>query len=61
MDGYDINIGGEILRKAAVDSKFADAYGKYFDNDRGAFANPHPDAMNLDKCLALRELMEQMI
>ena len=42
--GNDIRIGAEILVRAALDNEFSDASGKYFDNDKGQFASPHPDA-----------------
>lgn len=46
MEGYDINIGADILVRASLTDEFSDASGKYFDNDRGIFASPHPDALN---------------
>jgi len=61
MEGYDINIGGEILRRAAEGPDFEQAYGKYFDNDRGSFASPHPDAMDVEKCKALVEVIEALL
>ena len=42
--GNDIGIGSDILTRAALSDTFADASGRYFDNDAGAFAAPHPDA-----------------
>lgn len=50
MDGKDIGIGTDILRRAALDDAFADASGQYFDNDSGQFAPPHPDAQDARKC-----------
>ena len=44
--GNDLQIGADILRKAALGASFADASGKYFDNDSGRFANPHEAAMD---------------
>ena len=44
--GNDLGIGAGILRDAALDPGFADATGKYFDNDSGVFANPHAAAMD---------------
>ena len=44
--GNDIGIGAEILCRAALDASFADATGKYFDNDAGHFAPPHAAARN---------------
>ena len=44
--GGDLSIGADILCRAALSDEFAQASGKYFDNDSGRFANPHPDALN---------------
>ncbi len=46
MDGKDLGIGADILRRAAVSSEFDHASGRYFDNDSGQFRNPHPDALD---------------
>ena len=40
--GSDIGIGAGILVRAALSDEFADASGKYFDNDDRCFAPPHP-------------------
>ncbi|MHA6345974.1 SDR family NAD(P)-dependent oxidoreductase [Roseivivax sp. CAU 1761] len=42
--GNDLSIGADILRRAALSDAFADASGRYFDNDSGDFAEPHPGA-----------------
>ena len=39
--GKDIGIGAGILRDAALSPQFADASGRYFDNDAGRFGEPH--------------------
>lgn len=44
--GNDLQIGADVLREAALGASFADASGKYFDNDSGAFANPHSAALD---------------
>ena len=49
MSGKDVGIGSDILVRAALSDEFADASGKYFDNDSGAFAPPHPDALDTAK------------
>ncbi|WP_420586172.1 SDR family NAD(P)-dependent oxidoreductase [Ruegeria sp.] len=46
--GNDMNIGADILIDAALGERFADASGAYFDNDSGAFANPHAAALDED-------------
>lgn len=47
--GGDLRIGADILSRAAVSDEFADASGKYYDNDRHRFASPHTDALNAQK------------
>lgn len=42
--GGDLSIGADILVRAALSEEFAAASGRYFDNDNGRFAAPHPDA-----------------
>lgn len=42
----DASVGADILIRASLSEDFADATGRYFDNDTGGFASPHPDAMN---------------
>lgn len=44
--GKDMNIGADILIEAALGRRFSDVSGAYFDNDSGAFANPHPAALD---------------
>lgn len=46
--GNDMSIGVDILCRAALDPEFADASGKYFDNDSGQLARPHAAAMDED-------------
>jgi len=59
--GSDLGIGAEILCRAAVDADFADASGRYFDNDAGAFGQPHPDALDTDKVSAVVQAIERKI
>lgn len=47
--GHDVAIGADILTRLSLDDEFATASGKYFDNDRRAFADPHTDAMDTAK------------
>ncbi|RMH46419.1 MAG: SDR family NAD(P)-dependent oxidoreductase [Alphaproteobacteria bacterium] len=42
--GNDPRAGADILRRAALSEEFATASGRYFDNDNGRFAAPHPAA-----------------
>ncbi|GGE85622.1 SDR family NAD(P)-dependent oxidoreductase [Pseudoalteromonas gelatinilytica] len=60
-EGKDLNIGADILLKAALDDQFAGVTGRYFDNDIGAFANPHPDALNSEKNAALINTMNDVL
>ncbi|MEM7076750.1 MAG: SDR family NAD(P)-dependent oxidoreductase [Pseudomonadota bacterium] len=46
LHGNDLNVGADILIRAAVSDEFKEASGQYFDNDSGAFAAP--DAAALD-------------
>jgi NAD(P)-dependent dehydrogenase (short-subunit alcohol dehydrogenase family) len=46
IKGGDLNIGADILCRAALHEEFSDVSGLYFDNDRGIFASPHPDALD---------------
>lgn len=41
--------GADILYQLAVADKYSDCNGKYFDNDKGAFNEAHPDAYDPDK------------
>lgn len=58
--GKDIGIGVDILVRAATSGEFADASGRYFDNDSGQFASPHPDALDHGKTAALVDLLDAM-
>ena len=55
VDGGDIGIGADILCRAAVGSEFADASGRYWDNDAECFADPHADALDAARCEAVTE------
>ncbi len=49
VQGGDIGIGARILVQAATDDSFANASGKYYDNDAKTFASPHPDGLDSGK------------
>ncbi|EMI43739.1 SDR family NAD(P)-dependent oxidoreductase [Rhodopirellula sp. SWK7] len=57
IPGSDVMIGADILTRAAISDEFADASGKYYDNDSKRFGTPHPDG--LDSHLS-REVIEAM-
>ena len=44
--GNDLDIGADILVRAALSDEFSDASGQYFDNDSGHFARPNPAAQD---------------
>ena len=50
IDGKDLNIGADILVRAATEDKFARSSGMYFDNDIGAFGSPHTSASDKIFC-----------
>jgi len=59
--GHDLRIGADILTRAALSEEFANATGKYYDNDRKAFAAPHPDALDPSKNIQVIEAIEKLI
>ena len=59
--GGDLSIGADILVRAAVDDDFASASGRYFDNDKGQFASPHPDALDPAKCEEIVSTIEAVL
>jgi len=61
MAGNDIQIGADILVRAALADEFANASGKYFDNDKGRFASPHPDAQDQKKLEGIVRVIETVL
>ncbi|MEO0449412.1 MAG: SDR family NAD(P)-dependent oxidoreductase [Pseudomonadota bacterium] len=59
--GHDLRIGADILTRAALSEEFATESGRYYDNDRKAFSDPHPDALDPSKTLQVIEAIEQLI
>ncbi len=59
--GNDLKIGADILCKAALDASFADASGKYFDNDAGTFAPPNSAAENPGHASAVMKAMDEVL
>ena len=59
--GNDIGIGADILARAALAPEFADASGKYFDNDRGDFGPPHGDALDARKSADVVQVIEDIL
>ena len=61
VTGGDLRIGAEILIRAALSDEFAAASGKYYNNDTGQFASPHPDALNSQKCELIVRTIESIV
>lgn len=59
--GNDLQIGADILCRAALDDSFADASGKYFDNDAGGFGAPNAAAMDTAHCTAVMQGIEEIL
>ena len=57
----DPAIGADILVRAAFSEEFSGHSGDYFDNDRGQFAQPYPDALDAAKSSQVIEAIEQLI
>ena len=60
-DGKDLSIGANILVRATLDDDFANIRGRYFDNDIGVWAEPHPDALNEIKNKKLISVLDEII
>ncbi|WP_261886813.1 SDR family NAD(P)-dependent oxidoreductase [Vibrio pomeroyi] len=61
VDGNDLAIGADILCRAALSEEFANASGKYFDNDSGLFKDPHSDALDNTKNHKLVTVLDQLL
>jgi len=61
LDGADLKVGADILRRAALSNEFAGATGKYFDNDSRCFADPHPHALDDEKCNEVIRLIQRIV
>ena len=59
--GGDLKIGADILCRAALSEDFANASGKYFDNDQQRFGSPHPDALDTPQCEAVVDAIESIL
>ncbi|QFU01986.1 Rhamnolipids biosynthesis 3-oxoacyl-[acyl-carrier-protein] reductase [Halomonas sp. THAF5a] len=59
--GNDLQIGVDILNRAALDDAFAHATGQYFDNDAKRFASPHADALEAAKCERVVRVIEDVL
>jgi len=61
VGGSDINIGADILVRAALDDEFGAGSGLYFDNDAREFASPHPDALDEKKTRQLVNIIDTLL
>ena len=61
MPGHDIQVGVDILIRAALSDEFATATAEYFDNDSGGFAAPHVDALNVKKSEEIVNIIEAVL
>lgn len=59
--GKSLSIGTDILVRAALSEEFASASGLYFDNDKGQFGSPHPDALHNPKCATVVAAIDELI
>ena len=58
--GNDLNIGVDILIKAALSESFATASGKYFDNDIQQFSVAHQDAQHDKTCQEVMSVLKDL-
>ncbi len=61
VEGGDLQIGADILIRAALSDEFNEATGLYFDNDSGQFAEPHADALNVHITEQVVNAIEQIL
>ncbi len=61
IPGSDLSVGADILVRAALSDEFSQAYGQYYDNDIGAFASPHSDALNAEKVQRVVHAIDEII
>jgi NAD(P)-dependent dehydrogenase (short-subunit alcohol dehydrogenase family) len=59
--GNDLSIGSNILVSASLSAEFLNKSGQYFDNDSKQFTNPHVEAQDLTKCVAVLRAVELVI
>ena len=58
--GNDLQIGVDILTRAALSDEFADASGRYFDNDAGRFGTPAYGRMSQQDISEVITVIEEM-
>ncbi len=60
IPGKDLSIGADILCEAAIGTSFANASGKYFDNDSKQFAAPNIAAADDQHNSAIMEAIKEL-
>ena len=59
--GNNLGIGADILIRAALSDEFLGQSGRYFDNDAGHFASPHPAAVEAGQIEAVMAAIERIV
>ena len=59
--GNDLNVGADILIRAALSPEFAQASGQYFDNDSERFAPPHHAATDAGHVAAFMQALNAIV
>ena len=59
--GNDLNVGADILIRAALSAEFAQASGQYFDNDSERFAPPHHAASDAGHVAAFMQALNAIV
>ena len=59
--GSNLQIGADILVRSVLSDEFADANGRYYDNDAKQFNDPHPDALDAEKCRGVVKALEGLL
>ena len=61
VEGGDLQIGADILTRAALSDEFSSASGQYFDNDAKQFSAPHSDALDSAKSAQIVGVIEKVL
>ncbi|WP_299808439.1 SDR family NAD(P)-dependent oxidoreductase [uncultured Roseibium sp.] len=61
VEGSDLGIGADVLRRAALSEEFTGHSGDYFDNDAGDFGHPHPDALDARKTGVVMKALNALV
>lgn len=59
--GNDVRIGADILVDCALDDKYANIQGEYYDNDSRQFSDPHPEGLDTKKIATLVTKIDELI